>query len=708
MSGATAAPPFSGQALPGHAASGPGPFVRATPAADELVQRARQEIAEIVREVAALARQPLKRHLFFAALIDRTVCAIAAQGSVIWDLRSEEPVAVARTGAVTDLAISPEQRATHLRMLQEVALNQAPVVVPSTPDADDPLQPHNPTRFPAAVVPIADLTGACYLIEVFLEQEAGVATQRGYLRFVAQMSDLASEFLRNDEIRVGRADQQRQRQWMQALEQLHRLDTSSAVAASLVDAVADMMGAARVSLATIHFGKARLLAISHVDAIDRRGAACRQLCRVIETSSFSPSQTIAMPEPPAAEIDSPHEPSTAILIDVDLHTWATLRNESDTLRLLVQGLAAVDRDAWAEQAIDQWLQPCLSLVASRLQLESIPLAKAYLSLSPQILRMSPSRTRRVLTLSGAALVIGMIAWIPTPMMVSVPATLRPQGVRTHYSPSDVVIERIAVVHGQSVKPGEVLLQLRDWKLEEQISSLNARRAVVTQRLARSLTSLVQSPSSLAYPGDPSYLGAPGASSDEELVQQQRLLEEELAGITEQLEIFQAARERLTIRADREGTVDAWQTELTAEGRPVRRGDALIRVEPIDAPWMVDARVPQSRAGLVTSQLAEFPETRIKVATVARPDQTIEATFTRLSEIINPASTTAERLSMRAGESSLGLELVIAGKSIAGDIASQWVNGAPATAVIDCGKKPLVQVVFFDLVRAVRRSLARWI
>jgi hypothetical protein len=680
------------------------------PAEEDLVQRARQEIAEIVREVAALARQPLKRHLFFAALIDRTVCAIAAEGAVIWDLRGEEPIAVARTGAVTDLVISPGQTATHLRMLDEVALSQAPVVVPSTPDANDPLQPHNPTHFPAAVVPIADLTGACFLIEVFLEREAGVATQRGYLRFVAQMSDLASEFLRNDEIRLGRAVQQRQRQWMQILDQLHRLDTSSAVAASLVDAVAEMMGAARVSLATIHSGKVRLLAISHVDAIDRRGAACRQLCRVIETSSFSHSQTIAMPEPPAAEVDSPHKPSTTSPIDVDLHTWATVRNESDTLRLLVQGLAAVDRDDRAEQVqvIDQWLQPCLSLVASRLQLESIPLAKVYLSLSPQMLRMSPSWTRRVLTLTGAALVIGMVAWIPTPMMVSVPATLRPQGVRTHYSPSDVVIERIAVVHGQAVKPGDVLLQLRDWKLEEQISSLNARRAVVTQRLARSLTSLVQSPSSLAYPADPNYVGASGAASDEELVQQQRLLEEELAGITEQLDILQAARERLTIRADREGTVDAWQTELTAEGRPVRRGDALIRVEPIDAPWMVDARVPQSRAGLVTSRLAELPETRVKVATVARPDQTVEATFTRLSEIINSTSTAAERLSTSPGGSSLGLELVIASELMAGDIASEWVNGAPATAVIDCGKKPLIQVVFFDLVRAVRRSLARWI
>jgi len=38
----------------------------------------------------------------------------------------------------------------------------------------------------------------------------------------------------------------------------------------------------------------------------------------------------------------------------------------------------------------------------------------------------------------------------------------------------------------------------------------------------------------------------------------------------------------------------------------------------------------------------------------------------------------------------------------------WTSGAPAMVAIDCGKHPLVQVVFFDLVRAVRRTWARWV
>ncbi len=58
--------------------------------------------------------------------------------------------------------------------------------------------------------PLADKAKASrYLLKVFLEPDAGVATQRGCLRFTARVADLAGDFLRLDEWHRGRAAAQR-------------------------------------------------------------------------------------------------------------------------------------------------------------------------------------------------------------------------------------------------------------------------------------------------------------------------------------------------------------------------------------------------------------------------------------------------------------------------------------------------------------------
>ncbi len=681
----------------------PSPARQAAPD-DELVQRARREIAEIVREVATLARQPIDRDPFFAALVDRTVCAIAAEGAVVWDLQGNEPVIVVKTGRVTDTSIDPAAVATHVCLLREVRKLQTPVVVPSTPAARDPNLPSNPLPFPVAVVPILDLaevdavrddSKSRYLLEVFLEHEAGVATQRGYLRFVTQMGDLASEFLRTDEIRQSRRRHALQTRLLAALDRLHRLETAAAVAAELVDATAEMFAAARVSLAKIAAGRAKLLAVSHVDSIDHRGHASRGLCQEIGALAFATDQRMTTDWTAATNTGITEQ------TDVRLFPWVATRDVADRWRLFLQSNEQRGVNELTNSALLDWSQQSLAILATRMQFESFPLAKAYLAIAPQILSVSPSRGRRLATTIGALLVLALIAMIPTPMAVTMPATLRPAGTRIHYAPSDAVVESVEVKHAQLVSPGDVLVRLRDWSIEEQLTTLVARRAVLQQRLARSISSLVESPGSSTYPRADRSL-----SSDEELVQQQRLLDEEIVGVDQQIGLVEAARNRLTIRSDRGGRVDAWQTELTATGRPVRRGDSLIRVEPVSATWMADARIDQSRIGVVLERFEQDAEAVVKVSTIARPDQPFTAKYSRREMILDTANE-GSRIATSVGQGTLAIELAIVSPSGDGE-PSDWTYGAPALVTIDCGIRPLVQVVFFDLERAIRRAWARWI
>ena len=87
-----------------------------------------------------------------------------------------------------------------------------------------------------------------YLLEVFLEPECGVATQRGYLRFVAQMADLAGEFLRADQLRRLRRGRELAANVDQAVATLHKIEQRKKLEAAIVDLAADMFGFDRVGL----------------------------------------------------------------------------------------------------------------------------------------------------------------------------------------------------------------------------------------------------------------------------------------------------------------------------------------------------------------------------------------------------------------------------------------------------------------------------
>ncbi len=661
-------------------------FRSAAPAVD-LVQRARVEIAEIVREVASLSRRDQSRESYFAALVDRTVSAIAAEGAVLWDLASPQPVVAVRTGRTTDLSIDPAAVASHERLLAEFVESRVPAVVPATPDAIDPKLPSNPTRFAAALVPVLESAAfessasvPRYVLEVFLENEAGVATQRGYLRFIAQMTDYASEFLAREEIRRARVRQARQAKIDAALVRIHELQTSDAVAAELVDATAELFQVDRVALVRISPGKPKLQAVSHVETIDHRGAACRLLVRQAVEFQFAGDQVTLFP----SILDS----TTGETQDTPLDPFAISRSTGDGYRLILQVAQSRPADELDGELLDTWSRQVFPILAGRQRLESIPFASAYASLTPKIIQASPTPVRRLTLVVACVAMVTMVSLVPTPMLVTMPATLRADAMRAYYAPADGVVEQVEVRHGQMVNAGDVLVRLRDWSLEEQLATLIARRSVVNQRLSRSIASLV-SPASTSFAN-----ASRGSASDEDLIQQQRLLEDELAGIDEQCLLLQSAQQRLTVRAAVAGKVDAWQTELTAKGRPVRRGETLIRIEPENATWMADVRIDQSRVGVVLDQFGTNKNLVANVASIAKSDEWTAAKVVRCTNVIQ---------STPQQPGSLGVELRITGQA-----DSTWSSGTPATVVIPCGQRPLGEVLFFDFIRAVKSTLARWV
>lgn len=674
------------------------PSATATTLADDLLQRTRNEITTILREVAALSHQPIGFQAYFAAVLDRIVIALAAGGAVLWNTSRETPLAVIRTGLVTDASLADDELATHDRLLQELAQSRSPVVVPPTPAVKDPHLPSNPTKHPVALVPILraasdddHTTGRDeYLLEVFLDIEGGVSTQRGYLRFITQIADYCREFLQADELRSLRNESH----WTQladaSIDRILKLESFAAIAAMIVDDASERFGCARATLATIPASKRRvsschLLAVSHVEAIDQRGPGVRELRnRIAQTLNGTPP-------------DAPEENLTAEQM---------IRSSHGRLCLFIQSTDGGLCHAGAERSLEHWATRVLSIAESQLRLESLPLARWYLAWAPQWSQVAPTLARRLMVVAATVIALTMMALIPTSMIVELPATLRAQETRIVFSPSEAVIESAPVTHGQHVHQGDLLVKLRDWQLEEKLATLTARRALISQRLSRSVTSLVERPNSHLHPSDRT------SESDDEIVQQQRLFEEELIGIDEQLGILEIARQRLELRADHDGIVDAWHIETMAVGRPVQRGEPLLRVIPKNAHWIAEAQVEQSRLSVVRTRLDQTSDGGLQIATLAEPQTKFDARFTGREAVALITGGNHKMQWETLPTQMMEFALTVSPDAQASDATMlsnrSWTYGTPATVTVDCGRKPLVQVALYDFIRAAQRTLARWI
>ena len=267
---------------------------------DPLVDQTRREISQIVREIASLTKQNVPADQFLSLLCDRTLRAMAAEGIVIWKRTqgdqqrdgssndSNGPLAkpfqpVARLGCITDQVIPTPSLAAHQCLLREVVAEAVPVVVPATPSAVEPDVPANPMEYPAAVVPIAMLStfeGAFeatqYIIEVFLEPVGGVSTQRGYLRFLAQIADLAGEFLRADQLRELVAARQLNERVESAIETFRCFDKADPYRAHVVDTIAGLFNVDRVAWCDLS-RKSPLVAVSFTDHFDPTSDAAQSI-----------------------------------------------------------------------------------------------------------------------------------------------------------------------------------------------------------------------------------------------------------------------------------------------------------------------------------------------------------------------------------------------------------------------------------------------
>lgn len=183
------------------------------------IEREKKRIRGMVVEISQLAKQDLDESEFFQAFLDRVVYSLVAKGGAVWTLSHAGTLELRSQVKWREIGLveHPQNLQRHALLLQKTFAGGKDVVI--APHADEAAAegPCNPTDWllvlgvlkvnqdPKGVVirsgrlraggPKLDEypTG---IVEIFQRPGAPPTTQRGYLKFLMQMCELAGDFLK--------------------------------------------------------------------------------------------------------------------------------------------------------------------------------------------------------------------------------------------------------------------------------------------------------------------------------------------------------------------------------------------------------------------------------------------------------------------------------------------------------------------------------
>ncbi|MBN2292061.1 MAG: hemolysin D, partial [Pirellulales bacterium] len=256
----------------------------------ELIEQTKQQIRTLVNEIAQLSKSDISPEEFYGEFLTRVVSALAAVGGIVWAMDDEGRLGLRYQINLqkSGLRDNEEGQRQHGQLLSRVMTGGEPVLVPPHSGiGEDDSEVANPTDYLLVLGPLKTDLETMGVVEIFQRPEAGISTQKGYLRFLMQMCDLACDFLKSRQLRHF---SDRQTLWSQ-LEDFTCLVHASLDPRQTAYMIANegrrLIECDRVSVAIRHGRKCRIEAVSGQDLFDKRSNTVRLLgelaTKVVET-----------------------------------------------------------------------------------------------------------------------------------------------------------------------------------------------------------------------------------------------------------------------------------------------------------------------------------------------------------------------------------------------------------------------------------------
>lgn len=571
-----------------------------------LIEQTKQQIRSLVAEIAQLAKENISPSDFYGGFLTRVVSALAAVGGAVWTVNEEGRLALQYEINIqqTGLRENEEAQIQHSKLLYKTLTGGEPVILPPhSSEGEDGAG--NPTDFLLLLGLIKTDLETGGIVEVFQRTDSGISTQKGYLRFLLQMCELAGDYLKSHQLRHF---SDRQSLWTQ-LEDFTRVVHASLdpreTAFTISNEGRRLIECDRLSVAIRKGNKCVVEAISGQDVFDKRSNLVHLLNKLAtavvrtgdpvwytgDTRDMAPQVEEAVQD----YVDEAHSKTVAIL---PLRRPEPPEEDDPKKRpepqpcigaLIVEQIEDNRVPATMLPRVDVVCKHSSTAMANSLEHQNLFLMPVWRAIGNSRWIVSARTLPKTLTITGAiiAVILFLCLW-QTDFNLESKGTLEPVAKQGVYAAIDGDVHELYVQHGTKVVKGQPLLKMHsyteevewyktDGDLKSAISELDAKKRA---------------------------LNAPDLRPDEinRLRGEKAALEEKIKSLRKTMEVLNKKSAELTVRSPIDGLVVTWNLEDRLKTRPVQHGSTLMKIADPSKPWIVELHMPEQRMGFVQEEM----------------------------------------------------------------------------------------------------------
>jgi multidrug efflux pump subunit AcrA (membrane-fusion protein) len=317
------------------------------------------------------------------------------------------------------------------------------------------------------------------------------------------------------------------------------------------------------------------------------------------------------------------------------------------------------------------------------------------------------RSRRLLSLVSFVVVVCLsLCLIPADFEIEVVGQMQPELRRRIFAPDGGVISRVLVHNEQTVRSGDVLLEIRNAELDIEEQRVQGEIQTTVSRLAAV---------------EAARLGQGGRSSQNvsssQLSAESKLLEKQLEALQRQLNLIRQQVGALKVCSPIDGQVQRRDLASDLDARPVQQGQQLLEIVQPDGPWQLQLRIPDRLIRHVLdahSDVVELSQTDQNVQAMGSNQHVSRASLpsdlvgtglpVRFILRTSPEKTWQETLSRVSGSTELDETGQLSSLATV-PLRSSQINGlrpgAGVIASIHCGQRSIGFVWFRELIEFVQ-------
>ncbi len=683
------------------------------------IEQAKQQIRALMTEIQQISQKDISPEEFNTEFLPRVITAIAAAGGAVWTVMPNGQLSLGYQVNFQEAHLHDREEANkqHSRLLYKM-LGSEETCTMAAPQSgtENPDDAGNPTDFLLLFGLIKTELEPVGLIEILQPHNQNPAAQKGYLRLLQMVTNYATEFYKNRQLR---SFGDRQVLWTQLEDfarNIHKTLDLKETEYTVANESRRLIECDRVSLAVKRGQKCRIEAVSGQDIVDKRSSTVRLLGKLATavvacnepivytgtTADFAPQVEEAVEE----YVDQSHTKMVAVYPLV--HEDITDKDADDTEKdkrpvpvpfgaIIIEQIEDNRIPEKMKKRIEIVVDHARAAVGNALDHNSVFLMPLWKLIGKSKVLVTAKMLPKTISVSlGILFVILCLCLVPWNFNVHCKGTLEPKVRQNIFTREEGNVDVINVHHGDTVYKagdnpadpnGTLLLQLSNKELEANLQKVLGDLSEVQKQIA-----------TLQEAGFQIERLDERTKVHGQLAQYQARKK----ALEIQLGILQDRKKDLNIYAPITGKVMTFDLANKLQSRPVQPGQILMEIAEPNGDFVLDLDMPEKRMGYVNSYLRKLKDeqgegSRLKVEFVMTVDSTKNFTG-QIFEIHDRAENRGTE------ETTVELKAAIDNPD---DLPESKRAGASVSAKVYCGKRPLGYVLFHELVAYLQKTVFFW-